>query len=135
MSGYAVILALALFSGGCARSQMQKILPHVNTMVVAHHYFGYPTRSETLTNGTIRHEWVLDRAFQHPGGIETQKIYVGHDRDGYRKYIEKDVYVKPWVEQQYCRLQIIADENGRVLDSAWEGRSCDDLPRVKSMYQ
>ena len=110
---------------------MQRIVPHVSNMVIAHHYFGKPTQSTELADGTVRHEWLLDRVFQQPGGLETRRIYVGHDRDGYRKYIEEEVYVRPWKEQQYCRLVIIADKGGAVLQADWDGYTCDELPRVK----
>lgn len=130
-----ILIISSFAAGGCARTQMQKIMPDVTHMVVARHYFGEPTRSLDLPDGTKRHEWILDRVFQHPGGIETQRIYVGHDRDGYREYYERDVYVPPWSEQQYCRMSLIANAEGAVLQTEWEGSHCDDLPRVRSLKQ
>lgn len=130
---YGIFIPLLVFcsTAGCARTQMQQIAPKLSNMVIVRHYFGEPTRSERLADGSIRHEWVLDRVFQHAGGSQTQKIYVGHDSDGYREYREVDVDVLPWKERQYCRMQAIADTEGRVLDVFWEGTHCDELPRVK----
>lgn len=135
--GRAVAFALPLFFvclllGACARTQMDKIMPDVSTMTTARHYFGEPSSSEELADGAVRHEWLLDRVFQQAGGIETRQVYVGHDSDGYREYVEQDVYVSPYKEKQYCRLEIIADKNGRVLRSSWQGSHCDYLPKVKS---
>ncbi|MDL2267687.1 hypothetical protein LJC46_06845 [Desulfovibrio sp. OttesenSCG-928-G15] len=127
--------ALAIFClalAACARTQMDKILPGMTSMVTARHYFGPPTTSETLPNGNIRHEWLLDREFMQAGGMETRLVYVGHDSDGYREYVEQEVYVRPYTEKQYCRLIITSDAAERVLASSWEGSHCDYLPKVKS---
>lgn len=130
--GSLVLASVCLGLFACARTQMEKILPDVQGMVTARHYFGEPTTSESLPGGETRHEWLLDREFTHAGGLETQLVYVGHDSDGFRKYIEREVYVKPYTEKQYCRLTMITDAGGKVLSSAWEGTHCDYLPKVKS---
>lgn len=131
MRRIALALGVALALGGCAGTQMRQIAPKMSNMVIARHYFGEPARSEELPDGTMRHEWLLDRVFNHPGGMETRNVYVGHDRDGYREYVEEEVYVSPWQEQQYCRMEVIADREGRIFNVSWEGRNCDELPRVK----
>ena len=124
----AVPLLFLLLAGGCAKTQMQKIMPSMSNMQLLNAYFGDPTGSEELPNGTIRHEWVLDRLFRHPGGIQMMRVYVGHDRDGYRQYVEREAYVPPRSEYQYCKMTAIAYRSGKVLHSAWEGSHCDELP-------
>jgi hypothetical protein len=128
----AIPLLLVLLAGGCAKTQMQKIMPYMSNMQLLHAYFGDPTGSVELPNGTIRHEWVLDRLYRYPGGIEMVRVYVGHDRDGYRQYVDREVYVPPRSEYQYCKMTAIADRSGNILHSAWEGSHCDELPVLRA---
>ena len=127
----AFLLILVFFAGGCVRTQMQRIMPHMSNMELMRAYFGKPTGSVELPDGSVRHEWVLDRLFTHPGGVQTVLVYVGHDRDGYRQYVEREVVVPQRSEQQYCRMTAVADKSGRILRSAWEGRHCDELPIMR----
>lgn len=128
----ALLLASPVVAGGCAGgSQLQRIMPNMTNMTLVLAYFGPPTGSTQLPDGTTRHEWVKDQDFHFPGGRQTVQVYAGHDRDGYRKYVEREVYVPPRTEHRYCRLTVIADPEGRVLGSTWEGNGCDSLPLMR----
>ncbi len=125
------LLCASAAGSGCVRTQMQQIAPQLSNMVIARHYLGEPTSSTRQEDGTLLHEWLLDRLLLHPGGVEIVEVYVGHDRDGYRVYREEELYVRPWQERQYCRAQALANPDGRVLRVSWEGPNCDELPRFK----
>jgi hypothetical protein len=127
----AVLPIVLLLAAGCARSQMERIMPNMDNMQLMHAYFGDPTASVELPDGTVRHEWVLDRLFTHPGGTRTVLVYVGHDRDGFREYVEREVEVRQRTEYQHCTMTAIVDRSGMVLRTAWEGRNCDELPRMR----
>jgi|GEM_PF-6638852 len=126
----AVLLLAALFLGGCAKPQIELIAPRLSNMAIAHQYLGEPTLSEELPDGMIRHEWLLDRMFTHPGGFETRETYMGHDRDGFRVYVREEVFVQARLEPQYCRAEAVADRDGRITGFSWEGSHCDELLRT-----
>jgi hypothetical protein len=131
----AVLLLAALFLGGCAKTRMELIAPRLDNMTTARQYLGEPTRSGELPDGTMRHEWLLDRMFTYPGGFETRETYMGHDRDGFRVYAREEVFVQARQERQYCRAEAVADRDGRITGFSWEGRHCDELLRVKASGQ
>lgn len=121
---------LGVTLSGCASTAMDRLMPRVETMSVARHYFGEATSVRELADGGTRSEWILDRTTQIPGQDVEQTIFVGRDRDGYIKRVTRTVFVPAHMVRQYCRLTIIADKNGRVLESSWHGDSCDALPVV-----
>ena len=127
----AILPIVLLLAVGCARTQMERIMPNMSNMQLMHAYFGDPTASVELPDGTVRHDWVLDRLVTHPGGTRRVPVYVGRDRDGFREYEMREVEVLQRTEYQYCKMTAIADRNGRVLRAAWEGRNCDELPRMR----
>lgn len=125
-----LVLAIILTVTGCAKSKMDALMPQVTTLQQAQQYFGNPSKSEERPDGTVRYEWVKGKAEQVPGQYVTQQIYVGHDSDGFRKYVEREVFV-PWhLEGNFCQLIIVADKQGRVLRSDWVGTDCNSLPIV-----
>ena len=125
--------ALLLLSG-CATTKMDRLMPHVETMQLATHYFGAPTSKSDLPNGGARNEWLLDQVTQVPGQYVEQRIFVGYDCDGFPVYYTRNVFVPAHMARQYCRLVIVADKNGNVLESTWEGDSCEEMMAVPSTY-
>ncbi|MDL2316548.1 hypothetical protein LJC59_05640 [Desulfovibrio sp. OttesenSCG-928-A18] len=129
-----VLIPFVLSLCSCAGRTMDRLMPQVNSMYLARHYFGEPKASTELADGTIRHEWVRDKIETLPGHYETRCIRVYYDRDGYRECVEREVWVPSRQERQVCRLSVIASKDGRVLSSSWEGNSCDTLPIVPPTY-
>ena len=48
--------ASPMLLGGCAKGPVARLLPNMGSMQVAQHYFGPPTSSVSLGDGTVRHE-------------------------------------------------------------------------------
>ena len=132
----AIVLAgcALLLLSGCATTKMDRLMPHVETMQLATHYFGVPTSKSDLSNGGARNEWLLDQVTQVPGQYVEQKIFVGYDYDGFPVYYTRNVFVPAHMARQYCRLVIVSDKAGNVLESTWEGDSCEDMMAVPSTY-
>ena len=129
------LVAWAVVSlSGCAGTAMDRLMPHIETMGLAKHYFGEPTGRSALPNGGTRSEWLLDRVAQVPGQNVEEKIFAGYDRDGFPVYYTRVVFVPAHFARQYCRLTIVADKQGNILESSWDGNSCEDLMRVPSTY-
>jgi len=110
----------------CA-SRISGIMPKIATLQEARSYLGEPARSTSTSDGRVFHTWLLDHSVFEPGQYITQQIYVGHDRDGYRKYIEREVWVPAHRAGKYCRVSIVTDMDGKVVQSSWEGNACDAL--------
>ena len=119
------ILLPGLFSS-CA-SRISGIMPKIDSLQEARSHLGEPTSSSVKSDGRVFHTWLLDHTVFEPGQYITQRLYVGHDRDGYRKYIEREVWVPAHRAGKYCRVSIVTDMDGKVLQSSWEGNACDDL--------
>ena len=109
-------------------------MPHVENMYMATHYFGQPTSKTELPGGGTRSEWLMDRVTQVPGQYVEQKIFMGTDRDGFPRYYIRKVFVPAHMARQYCRLEIVADKDGGILESSWEGDSCEHMMRVPTTY-
>ena len=130
----ALLLALAalplLFSACAAGSnaQVDKTLLAVTTMTDAQYRFGAPAKSVALPDGTVSHEWLLDVSYEQKGRYVTEPSpWVRYDSDGYRIETEREVWKRPHAVSKYCRLVIIADADGKVLSSRYEGADCRDL--------
>ena len=130
----ALAACILFLLAGCATTKMDRLMPHVENMQLARHYFGEPTSKNVLPNGETRSEWLLDRVAQVPGQYVEQKIFVGYDRDGFPVYYTRYVFVPAHMARQYCRLAIRSDKDGNVLESSWEGDSCEDMMAVPSTY-
>jgi hypothetical protein len=130
---FIALFALLLLSA-CAGGTMARLMPHIENMQLAKHYFGEPSSVSTLPDGKERNEWLLDRVSSVPGQYVEQEIFVGYDRSGFPVYYTRKIFVPEHLTGQFCRLIIIADKNGRTLESSWEGRSCDELAIVPSTY-
>ena len=130
----ALIACAALALSGCVTTKMDRLMPHVENMKLASHYFGEPTGKSDLPDGKTRNEWLLDRVSQVPGQDVEQKILAGYDSDGFPVYVTCTVFVPAHMARQYCRLEIVTDKSGAILESTWEGDSCEDLMRVPSTY-
>ncbi|MDL2316549.1 hypothetical protein LJC59_05645, partial [Desulfovibrio sp. OttesenSCG-928-A18] len=124
----ALLLAclIVLQTGACA-TKMYGIMPRITDMSLARHYFGEPSSSTELGDGTVRHDWVLDRVMARAGYYETwcPRFY---NRDRFPKCSEYEIWIPPSQERLNCRLSIVADQAGRVLSYDWSGNSCDELP-------
>lgn len=127
-------LVLLLLLGACATGGMNRLMPKITTMYVAQRYFGPPKASTEQADGTVRHDWAMDRTMTLPGHYETRCVWVYHDRDGYRECIEREVWVPARTERQTCRLTIIADKEGAVLHSSWEGNRCEQMTTLQPTY-
>ena len=125
------LLMLLLFAGGCASGKLDRLLPHVETMQVARHYFGEPAAQKELHDGTVRYDWVVDRTIQAPGQYVEKRIFVGYDRDGFPKYVIREYFSPAHMERQMCRMSIIATKDGKVLSTTRQGDSCEALLRVR----
>ena len=130
----ALAACILFLLAGCATTKMDRLMPHVENMQLARHYFGEPTSKNVLPNGETRSEWLLDRVAQVPGQYVEQKIFVGYDRDGFPVYYTRQVFVPAHMARQYCRLAIISGKDGKVLEASWEGDSCEDMMAVPSTY-
>lgn len=129
------LLLLPLSLAGCATGgSVGRLLPNMGNMYVAQHYFGPPQKSKTLENGTVSHEWSLDRTVLEPPHYTTRRVYLGHDRDGFPVYEDVEVFVNERLVHQYCRIRLIVDSEGRILHSNMEGPSCEALLRVPTTY-
>ncbi|MDR2488111.1 MAG: hypothetical protein LBD42_01185 [Desulfovibrio sp.] len=118
----------------CAGTRMDRLMPHVETLRLAEHYFGKPTGVSELAGGDCRYEWLLDQMTQIPGQDVREKILMGYDRSGFPVYYIRTFFVPAHMARQYCRLTIVADRNGRTLASSWEGDGCDEMMIVPSTY-
>jgi hypothetical protein len=123
-----IVCVLLLFA--CATSNVQRMLPGMGTMYVAKHYLGEPTTSEALPGGRARHNWLLDRVVLDPAHIETRRVFIGHDSDGYPVFEDVDMYIPDRRIHQKCRVSVVVDRNGNFLDTFSEGDSCDALLKV-----
>lgn len=124
-----LVLALCISCAG----KMKSLLPQIITLPMAVTYLGEPSRSATHDDGSNTHEWIVDNTVFEPGQYVTQQIYVGHDSDGYRKYVEREVWIPAHRRGEYCRVQITTTVDGRVLHSHWEGNVCDRLIRQAAL--
>lgn len=113
---------------GCA-SKISQQLPRMATLAEAEAAFGPPQSSKKTADGTVAHEWGFDQIEFVPGQYVTQKIYMGHDRDGYRKYYEREIWVPAHRSGRYCHILIETDATGLLLRSAYQGNACDSLFR------
>ena len=133
--GVFCLLLLALLSTGCATGgSVGRLLPNMGNMYVAQHYFGSPEKSEIQADGTVSHEWLLDRTVLEPPHYSTRRVYLGHDRDGFPVYEDVEVFINERLVHQYCRIQLIADSRGNILRSNMEGPSCEALLKVPTTY-
>ena len=132
--GLLAACGVLFFSGCAARTKIGRLLPHIETMQLARHYFGEPTRKNEMPGGGTRNEWILDQVTQVPGQNVEQQIFAGYDRDGFPVYYTRVFFVPAHLARQYCRLEIVADREEKVLESPWEGDSCDELAKVPSTY-
>lgn len=135
LAGLIVLAVFDLFLlSGCATTKMDRLMPHVETMQLARHYFGEPTSKSVLPSGETRNEWLLDKVTQVPGQYVEKKILAGYDRDGFPVYYIRNVFVPSHQERQRCRLEILSDREGRVLQSSWEGDGCEAMMVVPTTY-
>lgn len=124
----AVALCACILLVGCA-SKISQQLPRMTTLAEAKAAFGPPQSSKKTADGTVAHEWGFDQTEFVPGQYVTQKIYMGHDRDGYRKYYEREIWVPAHRSGRYCHILIETDAAGLLLRSAYQGNACDSLFR------
>lgn len=129
-----IVLFLSFLLAACATSKMDSLMPRVETMFLARHYFGEPAVTVALPDGSVRHEWTMDKVVTLPGRYVTQRVRVFRDRDGFPVYDEREIFVPASLQRQTCRLTIITDAAGNVLYSDWEGNSCDRLPVIPVVY-
>lgn len=121
-----LLLAASLLIFACAGKTASE-LPRIKTFAEARAALGAPGASTERPDGLLAHEWVLDQSEFVPGQYVIQQIYIGHDRDGYRKYHEREVWVPAHRSGKYCRIVMLADAAGQVLNSTYEGNACDAL--------
>lgn len=101
----AAIFAFFLFAG-CA-SKISQQLPSMVTLAEAEAAFGPPQSSTEKSDGTVVHEWGFDETEFVPGQYVTQRVYMGHDRDGFRKYYEREVWVPAHRSGRYCHIMLV----------------------------
>jgi hypothetical protein len=130
----AVCGIVCCLAGCAAGTAMDRLMPHVETLQLARHYFGEPGDASVAADGAERREWLLDRVTPVPGQDVHEKIFMGYDRDGYPVYFTRAYFVPEHAVRQRCRLTMLFDQQGRTLQSSWEGDSCDELLRVPSTY-
>ncbi len=123
-----VFVCFGLVCSGCA-SKISQAMPRISTLTEAHAAFGPAHAVKELPDGTAVHEWFRDGTDFVPGQYVTQRIYMGHDRDGYRKYYEREVWVPAHRTGNYCRIVIQVNKTGLVLHSAYQGNACDAMLR------
>lgn len=125
------LILAAAFLAACAGkspSRMSRVLPQVTTMAEAKRHFGHPAASLAQADGSTRHEWLLDAHYKEQGKwVRELSPWVRYDSDGYRVEQYRDVWKPARTVSKYCRLTITADADGKVLNSRWEGDSCDDI--------
>lgn len=126
------MLLCAFLLTGCA-SRMSKDLPRMSTLAEAMAAFGAPLSSKELPDGTFLYEWGFDQTVFVPGQYVTQMIYLGHDRDGYRKYHEREVWVPAHRQGRFCHIAMVANATGLVLHSSYQGNKCDEMFRSDSV--
>lgn len=136
-AAFFLLLSATVCIWSCASSgTMDRLVPQVENREMALHYFGPPTSESTLPDGNTRYEWVLDRTIQKPGQIVVQQVRMwGRDSDGFPRYREREVFVPAHTVYQNCRMVMILDAEGKVLESVWQGNSCDELPAVPIVRQ
>lgn len=125
-------LCLLFCLTGCA-SRISRDLPAMTTLAQFEASFGPPQKTAPREDGTVVYEWGFDNTAFEPGQYVTQRIYMGHDRDGYRKYYEREVWVPAHRSGRFCQVRVVADQAGRVLHSAYHGNDCDPLFRADSV--
>jgi len=123
-----VLLACGLFFPGCA-SKISQAMPRISTLAEAQAAFGPAHSVRELPDGTAVHEWGTNNTELVPGQYVTQRVYMGHDRDGYRKYHEREVWVPAHRKGRYCRIVVQVNATGLVLNSAYQGNACDAMLR------
>lgn len=124
----AALVCCLLCSAGCA-SKISQAMLRISTLAEAQAAFGPAHSVKELPDGAAVHEWLADRTEFVPGQYVTQRIYMGHDRDGYRKYYEREVWVPAHKSGQYCRIAVQVNQAGLVLHSAYQGNNCDEMLR------
>ncbi len=129
-----LLLAGALVISACAHGKLGRLMPNMGNMSVAEHYFGKPSASVNLPDGTVRHEWTVDRNVLVPAHYETQRMFLYNDSDGFPVFEDVEFFIRDRVEHQTCRISIHADKQGWILRSDWEGNSCESLLRVPTTY-
>jgi hypothetical protein len=156
------LLSLLLAAGGCATGPVARLMPHIETLDLAESYFGPPTSSRPVAGGetgfprTARgdsrqnsadalpaeadgdsdreYEWLLDDVTTVPGQDVVERFLVGTDRQGFPVYYERIRWVPAHPAQRFCRVRLLADARGRILDRSVEGGDCEDLLIRPSTY-
>lgn len=124
----ALILCLGL--AGCAgrtATRTESILADITTLTAAVQIFGPFTSQNTLDAGRTRTVWEFSHIFQAPAMEQERDIIVGYDRDGYPVFRTITVYTPPHQELQNCRIDVLAEPDGRIIQASSRGNSCDRL--------
>ncbi len=128
MKRFILISLLCLGLTACAaRTRTEAILTQISDLSAAEQIFGPATAKTTSEGGSQRAVWEFSRVFQAPGSVQDRQIFLGYDSDGYPIIKTVQVFVPPHQEPQNCRIEIIADPNGKITHAVSSGNSCDIL--------
>lgn len=123
------LLSLLLLSG-CA-SRFEKALDEVRTGDEAERRFGPPTKTEELADGGLRREWLL-RTQHYSGdsyGDADYAVSVGGYGSGFGIWLSKFFGSGSSYSDTYCRLDIVTNQEGTVVQRRWQGDDCERLLR------
>ncbi len=126
----AAALVLVLLSAACApKSRLDAALDNLTDVSAARQFFGEPDFQAPMADGRIRYDWQRSGQTFVPGQYVEREIFVGYDEDGYPVIWRQNVFVPAHNQELSCRLSLIADQAGRVLQKSREGNDCDALLR------
>ena len=125
-----VSLFLTLLLCGCA-SKFEKALDDVHTGDEAERRFGAPSKTEKLADGSLRREWLLytpPYSRGSAGGDSAFQVSVGSAGSGVGVWLSKMFWPDSGsYSERYCRLEIVTDEQGGVIQKRWQGDDCERL--------
>lgn len=127
-----MLCLLLVCCAGCApkQSRIERVMPAMRDMNAVQRALGSPSTSRELADGATEHQWLLDSSYHEQGRwVREKSPWVRHDKDGYRVEVYRDVWYPPRDVTKYCRITIVADKTGKVVNRQWEGYSCDELVR------
>ena len=117
---------------GCA-SRFEKTLDEVRTGDEAERRFGTPTKTEQLADGGLRREWQLRTQYYSDGGYgdSDYAVSVGGYSSGFGIWLSRLFGSGGSYSDKYCRLEIVTNEEGTVVQRSWQGNDCERLLRER----
>jgi hypothetical protein len=126
MRSWGLFLLALLFTAGCA-TRFERVLAEVRTADDALSRFGRPSAEEILSGERVRREWTVHEDELVPGQYVSRDIYAGHDREGYLVFLTQWIFVPEHIRQKRCRLTLVSDPAGVLLEQHWQGNACERL--------